>query len=134
MLMSMTKERAISLLRRYRGGVLSPPQHYCLATWTMYEFGERVYMQYIVGELINRIRDAPPSVHPLDVVQKFYYWIDDIMLDSKNPITQRFTKTVYRIATDLSEYLWIEEDYERHRGEIEYYYHLKAYGEEESNV
>lgn len=114
--------------------MLSPPEHYCLAKWSMYEFGEKVYTQYIVGEFIKRIRDAPPSAHPLDIIHKFCYWIDDIMIDSQNPITKQFTKTVYRIATDLYEYLWVEEDYERHRGEVEYYYHIKTHYKEESNV
>lgn len=134
MLESMTKERAISLLIRYRGEAPSPPKHYCFAKWTMYEFGERVYTRYIVGELIKRIRDAPESVHPLHVVQTFYWWVEDTMIDSQNPITNQFTKIVYRIAADLSEYLWIEEDYERHRGEVEYYYRLKYHHKEGSDV
>lgn len=133
--MRMTRDRAISLLRRYRQKELSRPEHYCLEAWTMYEFGERVYTRFIIRELITRIRDAPASTNPLSVIQKFYYWADDMMIDSPNQITKRFTKTIYRIATDISEYLWVEEDYERHRGEIEYYRHLSFdYEQEESNV
>lgn len=84
----------------------------------MYEFGERVYTRYIISELIKKIQDAPASVRPLEIVSKFYRVVDDIMVDSQNPITKQFAKTVYRIATDISEYLWVEEDFERHRGEI----------------
>lgn len=108
--MSMTRDRAISLLRRYRPGELSPPKHYCLASWTMYEFGERVYTRYLVGELIRRLRCAPSSQYPMDIVQRFYWEIDEILVNSKNPITSQFTRAIDRIVGDILDYLWAEED------------------------
>lgn len=108
----MTKERAISLLRHYRHAELAEPKHYSFAVWTMYEFGEKSYTRSIVAELIKRIKQSSKS--PLTVVHDFHWKIDDLVLFSKNPMTVNFTKTVRRITEDLMEYLWIEEEAEKH--------------------
>ncbi len=108
----MTKERAISLLRRYRHAELAEPKHYSFAAWTMHEFGEKSYTRSIVTELIRRIKRSSKS--PLTVVHDFHWEIDGLVLFSKNPMTVDFTKTVRRITEDLMEYLWIEEEAEKH--------------------
>lgn len=108
----MTKERAISLLRRYRQAELVEPKHYSFATWTMYEFGERSYTRSIIKELIKRIRNSSKS--PLTVIHDFVWEVDGFVLFSKNPMTVKFMKTVRRISEDLMEYLWVEEKAEKH--------------------
>lgn len=105
--MSMTKERAISLLRRYRQEELSPPEHYCLADWTMYKFGERVYSQYLKNELIKRIENDE-SDDVLMTITKFIYEYDRIAHPGcveKNSITWKFCSNVIKVLDNLQQYL-----------------------------
>lgn len=83
----------------------------------MYEFGERTYTNFIVIELIRKIRCAPSSKDPISVINSFYWEIDDISLHSDNPITERFAKTVNRIVGDIEDCLWADED--KRRGKVD---------------
>lgn len=110
MLMSMTKERAVSLLRRYRQEELSPPEHYCLETWTMREFGYNVYARYLSGEMIRKIKSAPETESPIETVNHYICWMDNVRVNRGNPITDKFVKNVICIVDSIQQYLGEHEE------------------------
>jgi len=109
-LMSMTKERAISLLRRYRQEELSPPEHYCLATWTMRKFGYNIYARYLSEEMIRKIKSVPETENPVETIHRYICWIDEIRVNRGNPITDRFVGDVICIADSIQQYLGEHEE------------------------
>ncbi|MEG2624361.1 MAG: hypothetical protein RSC06_15840 [Clostridia bacterium] len=102
---NMTKERAVSLLRRYRQEELSPPEHYCLAERTMQEFGYNVYAGYLSGEMIRKIKSAPETENPIETIHHYICWIDEIRVNNGNPITDRFVGNVISVVDSIQQYL-----------------------------
>lgn len=109
----MTKEEAISALRRYRREETFPPSRRMLGGGKRcYEFNRAVYERYLVLELIHRIMDSP--LPPIEVVRRFYWAMDDIICESERRRTWAFVSIMENCAHDIVIYLQ-RENFRRRR-------------------
>ena len=101
----MTKEEAVSALRRYRREEVYTPSRKLLGWKTStYEFNRAVYERFLVLELIREIKESNRN-SPIDVVRDFYYKMDDILCESEQRRTWSFTSTMENCAHDMLIYL-----------------------------
>lgn len=99
----MTREEAVSLLRRYRRNETYTPSKRLFGWKLNYEFMRTVYERMLILELIRRIKTTDQN--PLNVVRDFYYKMDDILCESENPKTWAFASTMENCAADIARYL-----------------------------
>ena len=100
----MTKEEAVSWLRRYRRGVKLNP--FTIRTpWYKADYiRERyVYERMLILELIERIKNS--NKRPEEVIHGLYWDVDMFMLDSDNPRTHKFLRIIERCLGDILEEL-----------------------------
>lgn len=99
----MTREEAISLLRRYRREV----PRYNLQFWSgfgtrfNYHANKSVYERFLVMELIRRINESDQD--PIEVVRDFYYFMDDILCESEDlkPVAHYFESLMENMTGDI---------------------------------
>ena len=98
----MTREEAISLLRRYRRTVRINPLY---VSWGKSDYITQryVYERYLILRLIERIANS--SEPPLRLIHNAYWAVDMFMLESESRYTQRFLRIVERCIGDIMEYL-----------------------------
>ena len=108
----MTKDKAVSLLRRYRREETYVPSIKLLG-WKKrtYEFNRAVYERFLILELIRQIKES--DLGPMTVVRNFYYKMDDVMCESENHKTWEFTSIMENCAHDIVVYLEREHIRER---------------------
>lgn len=99
----MTREEAISYLRRYRRTDTYKPSKALFGWRNNYQFEEAVYARYLVLELIERISHS--SEDPIEVVRSFYYWMDDMLCTSENGRTWAFSSLMENCCSDILRYL-----------------------------
>lgn len=100
----MTKEEAVSWLRRYRRDVKLNP--FTIRTpWYKKDYiRERyVYERMLILELIERIKKS--DKRPEEVIHGLYWDVDMFMLDSDNPRTHKFLRIIERCLGDILEEL-----------------------------
>jgi hypothetical protein len=109
----MTREEAVSLLRRYRREETYIPSRKLFGWKRTYDFDRAVYERMLILELIQRIKrtDDPP----IKVVQQFWYEMDDMLCGSDSPKTWAFASIMENCATDILIYLRRELMRERRR-------------------
>lgn len=103
----MTKEEAVSWLRRYRRSNTV----YGIKPWSSqwkyknYPFNRHIYEQYLTFELIRRIKES--TLPPLEVVRNFYFFMDNILCESDDAqfITHYFASMMENCAGDILRYL-----------------------------
>lgn len=103
----MTKEEAVSWLRRYRRDRIQYGVKPWSTNWKLKNnfFNQYVYERYLVLELIRRINESP--LPPIEVVRNFYHFIDDILCESDDGqfITHYFSSIMENCAGDILRYL-----------------------------
>lgn len=99
----MTREEAISLLRRYRRDETYVPSKKLFGWQRNYEFDRAVYERMLVLELIRKIKTTDKS--PISVVRNFYYKMDDMVCESDSAKTWAFASTMENCAGDILRYL-----------------------------
>ena len=106
----MTKERALFLLYRYkvRIPVYNLPRIMPRCQKQEVMVFHSVCAQTLVSQLIKDI-SADSLADPIEVVRKTYYLYDDILSTSEQPVTWEFASTMESIASDILEYLRMEE-------------------------
>ncbi|MBQ8707846.1 MAG: hypothetical protein IJ523_07155 [Succinivibrionaceae bacterium] len=107
----MTREEAVSLLRRYRRDETYIPSKKLFGWKLNYEFMRSVYERMLILELIQRIKQSDRG--PMTVVRDFYYKMDDILCESENPKTWAFASTMENCAADIVRYM--EEEFIREK-------------------
>lgn len=102
----MTKERAISILKRYRRDICA--RQYC---WSYSCRQNRIKRcackEYLVSELIHRIRIK--DLDPIDTVSEFIFWIESVLeeADEDHRITEEFIRVIDDEACDIERMLLI---------------------------
>ena len=109
----MTREEAISLLRRYRRNNTYTPSKKLFGWRRNYDFDRAVYERMLILELIREIKATDRN--PMTVVQDFWYKMDYILCESENAKTWAFTSTMENCAADILRYLRVELIRERRR-------------------
>lgn len=99
----MTREEAISWLRRYRRDETYKPSKRLFGWRINYDFMRASYERYLVLELIRRINDSLKG--PMDVVKEFYYWMDDLVCESEQRKTWEFASIMENCCADILRYL-----------------------------
>ena len=96
----MTKEEAISLLRRYRREETYAPSINLLG-WkkVTYDFKRSVYERYLILELIRRIKES--NCLPTVIVQSFYSFMDEMIGDSDHSRTWEFASYMEMCMKDI---------------------------------
>lgn len=95
----MTKEEAISLLRRYRREETYTPSRNLLGWKMTHDFKRSVYERYLILELIRRIKESncPPTV----VIRSFYSFMDEMIGDSDHSRTWEFASYMEMCLRDI---------------------------------
>lgn len=104
----MTKQEAISLLRRYRRNQLFKPSPRLARLFRSYrenEYISEIWARFLVRTLIQRIQQASNGTNPIEVVRDFYYQMDDVLCESENPRIWAFASTMENEAGDILRYL-----------------------------
>ena len=99
----MTREEAVSWLRRYRRDETYKPCKTLFGWKLNYDFMRASYERYLILELIRRIDDSLKD--PIDVVADFYYWMDDMVCNSEEKRTWAFASTMENCCVDILRYL-----------------------------
>ena len=101
----MTREQAISLLRRYRRDVYRYNSNYVLFAKRNTFFQTCVYGRFLIDELIRKIRHSAKD--PISVVSGIYSDLDEVLGDSDDDHfqTHRFAAMVEYEAGNILRYL-----------------------------
>ncbi len=111
----MTREEAVSLLRRYRRDETYVPSKQLFGWQRNHEFDRAVYERMLVLELIRNIKSTDQE--PISIVQDFYYKMDDILCESDCAKTWAFASTMENCAADILRYLREGSTQEKRRNE-----------------
>lgn len=105
----MTREEAVSLLRRYRRDVCRFNPRFFTMPQRNVLFRNCVYEKFLLDELIRRIRHSTEP--PIDVVYDVYSMLDDILSESDDDHfeTHRFAAELEREAGQILRYLKMKE-------------------------
>lgn len=110
----MTREVAVSWLRRYRRNEVYKPSKK-LFGWKMnYEFMRASYERFLVLELIRKIDES--NRDPILIVQDLYYKLDDMVCESERSKTWAFASTMENCCADILRYLREKEKNEDAKG------------------
>ncbi len=107
----MTREEAISWLRRYRRYETDCPSRKLFGWRNNYDFNRAVYERYLILELIDRIKRT--FIPPIEVIRQFYYEMDDVLCESENAETWAFASIMENCAQDILQFLREKEKGER---------------------
>ena len=103
----MTREEAISYLRRYRRNEVYKPSKNLFGWRRNYYFDEAVYTRFLILELIDRINSSTKD--PIETIRDFYYWMDDMMCGSEQNRTWAFSSCMENASRDIIRYLRAKE-------------------------
>lgn len=101
----MTREEAVSLLRRYRRDVYRYNERFLIFAKRNATFQICVYGRFLIDEMIRKIKDS--SEDPIRIVGRFYSKLDEVLGDSDDDHfqTHRFAAMVELEAGNILRYL-----------------------------
>ena len=75
-----------------------------------YDWLRAVYERQLVLDLICRIREA--NTDPIETVKAYFYWMDDILVNSDRPLVWGFASIIEQCCADILVYLRKKEENE----------------------
>ena len=98
----MTREEAVTLLRKYRRETRISPL-YVPFFRNDYRMERYVLDRYLTKGLIREIGNSDSN--PISIIQEAYWNVDDLILESSNPYTNHFARMVQCSLGDILEFL-----------------------------